>query len=233
MLRPDFAYTDTSRLAARDYKFLIDNFPEPGHSYAEIAELVHRLPTTFDSMLDSDFVSAKILDQRTLLLDVSPFLLFNVLLRQVMRQRRSAKERSVINYLANLLSIFVKTERLHRVQPHDERSYEYLVALIAEATSCDARRNFLVCTHIGNYALYLTGMLPQWIEYRHRYRKRTVSADFYIDAGRAYFQQAAVHPLAREYRLDEVFLHLARMFDFYRGKLNDIADHYRPGTIHS
>ena len=52
-------------------------------------------------MLESDHVLQRILERRGLLLEVSPFLLFNVLLRQTLPRRRTALERKVINYLAD------------------------------------------------------------------------------------------------------------------------------------
>lgn len=226
MERPDFAHTGLQSLADRDLKFLMDNFPRPGRSYEEIAQLIHRLPTTVESMLDSDFVFDKILDQRTLLLDVSPFLLFNVLLRRSHHAQRTDKERKVINYIANLLSLFIKTERLYRVQQHDKRSCEYLADMIEEADGADSRRQFLVYAHIGNYTLCLTGLFPQWIDYRRRYKRRPVDLGFYIDSGRAYYQRASTHPLAKEYQLSDVFFCLAVMFDHYRKTLNHMTKQY-------
>lgn len=226
MERPDFACTHLQPLADRDLKFLMDHFPQPGRSYEEIAEVIHRLPTTLESMLESEFVFAKILDQRSLLLDISPFLLFNVLLRRSLTDARTAQDRKVINYIANLLSLFIKTDRLYRVQQHDNKTYEYIIDMIDEAVNADSRRQFLVYSHIGNYALYLTGLFPQWIEYRHRYKKRPVDTKFFTDSGRAYFERASTHPLAREYKLSDVFFHLAVMFDQYKRALNLMARQY-------
>lgn len=226
MRRPDFAHTSADLLADRDLKFLVNNFPQAGRSYEEIAQVIHRLPTTIESMLDSEYVFNKILYQRTLLLDISPFLLFNVLLRRSLGGARTAKDRKVVNYIANLLSLFVKIDRLYRVQLTDKKTYEYIVAMIDEAARADWRRQFLVYSHIGNYALYLTGIFPQWIEYRHRYKRRPVDLKFYTDSGRAYFERASTHPLAREYQLRDVFFYLAFMFDHYRQALNHMARQY-------
>ena len=49
---------------------------------------------------------------------------------------------------------------------------------------------------------------------------------FFTNSGRAYFERAASHPLAREYGLQEVFLRLAMMFDHYRNALNYMAREY-------
>ncbi len=223
MTRPDFATTNLQPLADRDLRFLMEHFPQPGRSYEEIAQVIHRVPTTLDSMLDSEFVFRKILEQRNTLLDISPFLLFNVLLRRSIGAPRSAIERRVVNYIANLLALFVHTDRLYRVHRSDTETYEYIVDMIAEAARVDARRQFLVYSHIGNYTLWLTGLFPQWIEYRHRYKRRPVDMSFFTNSGRAYFERAATHPLAREYELSDVFLRLALMFDQYKRALNFMA----------
>lgn len=226
MSRPDFAVTDVHALQQRDLRFLIDHFPAPGRSYEEIAGLFTRIPTTVESMLDSEFVLRGILESRSLLIDVSPFLLFNVLLRQVLGSGRAPLDRRVIHYLANLLSLFVHADRAHRIAPHEHETCSYLVEMIDKATTADARRRFLIYSHIGNYSLYLSGLFPQWIEHRHRYKRRPVDTGYYIDFGRAYFERAATHPLARKYGLDEVFLRLALLFDHYQRALNDLASRY-------
>jgi hypothetical protein len=226
MQKPDFAYTNLLPLADSDVKFLIDNFPEPGHSYEEISEVMRRLPTTLDSMLDSEFVFHEIFEQRNALLDISPFLLFNVLLRRSLGQVRSARERKVINYIANLLALFVKTDRAYRVHRADAQTYEYIVDMIQEASRSDTRRQFLVYSHIGNYTLWLTGLFLDSIQYRHRYKRRPVDVSFFTNSGRAYFERASSHPLAREYELNDVFLRLAMMFDHYRNALNYMAREY-------
>ncbi|HQU15869.1 MAG: hypothetical protein B7Z66_06335 [Chromatiales bacterium 21-64-14] len=228
MTHPDFAVTDVHTLQHRDLRFLLEHFPEPGHSYEEIAVLIGEFPTTLESMLDSEFVSREILESRELLLDISPFLLFNVLLRQVLGRQRSPVDRRVIHYIANLLSLFVNNDRVHRIQAHDPRHHEYLVGMIDEAARAEPRRQFLIYAHIGNYALYLTGVFPRWIEHRHRFKRRPVDTAYYLDFGRVYFERAASHPLAREYRLGEVFLRLALLFDQYREALNRMAQQYLP-----
>lgn len=223
MERPDFAHVGLHAMTHGDLRFLMEHFPEPGRSYEEIAQVIEHIPTTLDSMLDSEFVFHKILEKRTLLIDVSPFLLFNVLLRRSVGGARSALDRKVINYIANLLALFVKADRLYRVHGRDTETYEYIVDMIAEAARVDMRRQFLVYSHIGNYTLWLTGLFPEWIEHRHRYKRRPVDEKFYTNSGRAYFERASTHPLAREYELSEVFLRLAMMFDHYKKALNVMA----------
>jgi hypothetical protein len=224
--RPDFARTESSALARQDLRFLIDNFPAPGRDMAEIARLIQHLPTTLESMLESDFVFDSLMRKREGWVEVSPFLLFNVLLRRSLEGRRTQEDRRVINYLANILSLFVHAERLYRVQPCEENSFEYLVDLVAEGARSDERRRFLCHVHIGNFSLYLAGVHRAWIEHRHRYRRRPVTPAYYRDMGRSYFSTAARHPRAQQLGLQQVFAQLACRFEEYQDALNRLSCQY-------
>lgn len=224
--RPDFARTDLSALGREDLAFLLERFPRAGESYPEIAGVIAAFPNTLETMLESEFVTRAVLGRRGELLRVSPFLLFNVLLRRTLADHRGRRERRVVNYLANLLALFVRSDRLYRIAPGDSEPHRYIVELLEDAAEADSRRRFLVHAHVGNYALFLTGLFPRWIEHRHHYRRRPVDLGFYMDFGRAYYQAAARHPLAREYRLEDVFFRLALLFDQYVSALNRMSRQY-------
>ncbi|MCI0401715.1 MAG: hypothetical protein L0Y67_05090 [Gammaproteobacteria bacterium] len=226
MQRPDFAVTDLSRLGDRDFRFLVENFPQPGRSYEEFARVMNQLPTTFESLLNSDYLYQKVCQQSLVLRDVSPFLLFNVLLRRSLSGHRSSRDRKIVNYIANLLSIFVNADRVCRVRPHDKQTYQYLVDMIQEAQLSESRQQFLLYSHIGNYSLFISGLFPEWIEYRHRYKRRPVDTKYYINFGRTYYGLAAKHPMARHFNLDDVFLRLAMMFESYKESLNHLSRNY-------
>ena len=81
---------------------------------------------------------------------------------------RDRLERHVIHYLANLLGLFSHTERVYRLQPQDAAQYEYFADLLQEGLQADPDRRFLVDAHIGNYALYLSGLCAPWLEHRRQ-----------------------------------------------------------------
>ena len=226
MPKPDFACIDHNRLADRDLQFLIENWPKAGRSYEEIAELLHRVPASLEPLLNSESLFNKICDARQLILEISPFLFFSVLLRRSLIDRRILGDPKVINYIANMLSLFVKTDRLYRIQRHDEQISQYLTDMVIEAQNANSRRQFIIYAHIGNYSLYLTGIFPQAIEYRHRYKNRPVNMQFYIDFGREYYAHASAHTMACEYQLEEVFFRLSIMFEVYQNALNHLAKQY-------
>lgn len=226
MSRPDFAYTDVSRLTDRDVRFLVDSFPDPGRTYAEISRAMEELPTTLESMLSNREVVEAVVHERQRLVQVSPFLLFNVLLRQVVPRPRDALERRTLHYLANLLALFVDSRRLVRPTSDDPDSYEYLVDLLEEAGRSAPRRRFLVHAHVGNYSLFMTGIFGRWIEQRHRHGRRLVDSNYYADLGSASFSQASALPTAQEFSLTDLFVRLSLQFDRYRDALERLSDRY-------
>lgn len=223
--RPDIAATGLERLTQHDLRFLVENFPQPAASYAEMARLFASLPNTVESMLGAEYVHRAIFERRRELLNISPFLLFSVLLRRCMDSARTPTDRAVINYLANLLSLFVRADRVYRPEA-EGANYEYLADLAAEVEQADERRRFILQAHIGNYGLYLSGIFADWLEYRHRYQRRPLDARYYADMGRTGYREAAASRLARAYELEDVFLRLALTFDHYRERLSVLAREY-------
>lgn len=225
--RPDIATRGLERLTGADLRFLAENFPQPAASYEDMARVLAGMPSTLESLLEAEYVYQAIFEQRRELLQISPFLLFNVLLRRCLEGARTPIERAVVNYLANLLALFVRAERVHRPEAGGPRTYRYFVDLAAAAAAAgDERESFLLNAHIGNYALYLSGVFRDALEYAHRYRRRPVSPRYVADMGRAGYRDAAASRLARAYGLEDVFLRLALRFDHYRERLNRLAREY-------
>lgn len=219
MQAPDFAQLGPPPFAAQDLKFLFEHFPVAGIDSERAVQLVHERPTTLESLLESQYVFDALRDQSTLWLEVSPRLFFDVLLRRALRGRRCALERHTIHYLANLLGLFARTERLYRVQPEETQRFEYLVDLVREAAQSDAERGFVVHSHIGNYALFLAGLCRDWIDARHRYKRRPVNLEYYCRLGQSYYFTASRHRMAQRFGLNEVFAELAARFHYYRDGL--------------
>lgn len=226
MRKPDFARTELQPLDDGDLRFLIDSFPQPATSYAEIARVLDELPNTLESILTSESVVQRVIYDRDKLVRISPFLLFNVLLRQVLADHRRPAERRVVNYLANLMALFVTQHRLYRIDSADTEAYSYLVDMIEQAVGADPRRRFLVHAHVANYSLFMTGLFGSYLEERFKHGRRTVGTDYYADLGSASYSQASALPPAQEFKLTEVFVRLALTFDSYRRALGTIAVDY-------
>lgn len=226
MDRPDFAQLGPPALDARDLLFLFEHFPVPGVDAIEAVRRVHENWNTVDSLLESDYVYEAICDRSVMWLEVSPRLFFNVVLRRALPGRRCAMERRTIQYVANLLGVFARTDRMYRVQGDEEQSFKYLVDLVQEAAQSGPDRGFVVQSHIGNYALVLSGLFAPWIEHRHRYHHRPVNTEYYCKMGSSYFFTASNHHLAGEFGLRYVFRDLSDRFEYYRGGLERMGAQY-------
>lgn len=222
MQSPDFAHQDPV-FEHKDLLFLFEHFPVPGIDVVEAVRRVHEQPNTLESLLESRYVHQALLDPQSSCLEVSPRLFFDVMLRHALPGPRSAHERSVIHYLANVLALFSRTERVYRPTQGDAQPLEYLVDLVEQSSTAGYERRFLVDAHIGNYALFLSGMHADWINHRLIYKNRPVSIEYYRRMGRSYYASAASHPASEDFGLQRVFRHLADRFEHFRCGLQTLA----------
>ncbi len=228
-MQPDFARTRLDPLSEPDLHFLLAQMPGQAHDFAEVAGLLAAFPSTVESMLSSARVFDAIQDPRAQILTISPFLYFNVLLRHALDDARGRPERRVINYLANLLALFLHGDRALRADPEQPTRYRYMVELLAALEAAPEPRKFILRAHIGNYALWLTGMQGEWLEQRHRYGRRAVAPEYYAELGQGHFHQAARDPEALRLGLEDVFMRLALLFDYYRAGLRRMRGEWMAG----
>jgi len=87
----------------------------------------------------------------------------------------------------------------------------------------DAQRSFFARAHLGNYALWLSGLFPDFVESR-RWRRGGPDLDYYEDMGRRGYKLAADHRLAAEHGLAPLFSAAADRFALLRLALNSISD---------
>jgi hypothetical protein len=132
-------------------------------------------------------------------------------------------DRALADYVAALVLHFGIRDRAHRVGEADDERYDTLAALLAAIDSSDVRRSFLVRAHLGNYALWLSGLFPDRVEHL-RWRRGGPDLDYYEALGRRGFQLAADHRLAAEYGLGELYAAVAERFGRVRCALNRVSD---------
>lgn len=132
-------------------------------------------------------------------------------------------DRVLADYLASVVVGFAERDRAWRVSPADDQVYHTLVQLLGDVEGPDARRTLLVRVHLGNYALWLSGMYPDLIEHK-RWRRGGPDLDYYEAVGRRGFRLAADHRLAAEQGLAMLFATAAERFALLRHALNDVSD---------
>lgn len=137
--------------------------------------------------------------------------------------RSGEHDRALADYVASIVLHFGLGKRASRVSAHDDETYETLTDIVRDVNDPDARRSFLVRTHLGNYALWLSGLYPDLIEHR-RWKRGGPDLDYYEEMGRRGFQLAAGHRLAEQHGLTVLYTTAAERFGQLRVALNVVSD---------
>jgi hypothetical protein len=176
-----------------------------------------------DLILDDEALLHALLERRGCL-RVSSRFYFYILVRQVLR-RSDIQDRAVADYVAEVLAEFSRSERVRCVVPGQPAPLDYFFEMLAALQTADDRTSFLIRVHIGNHALFLSGVFPARIRYRAETRGFP-DLKYYEGLGRTQYRAASDHRLAQRYEVAEVFSTLAERFETTRLALNDIADRY-------
>lgn len=147
-------------------------------------------------------------------------------------QRMGEGDRGLADYVASILVHFARADRVHRVAQSDDEVYDTLVDLLEDVDDPDGRRSFLVRTHLGNYALWLSGLFPDHIEQR-RWRRGGPDLDYYEALGRRGFELASSHRLAQQHGLTTLYATAAERFAVLRLALNDVSDRLLFADVHT
>jgi hypothetical protein len=132
-------------------------------------------------------------------------------------------DRNLADFMASLFMEFGVRDRAHRLSRLDDETYETLGDIAAAADSSDPRRSFLARVHLGNYALWLSGVYPDHIEER-RWRRGGPNLEYYESMGRKGYQLAAGHRLAKETGVSDFYALVAERFRVMRIALTSVSD---------
>ena len=191
-------------------------------SSARRASLERRLEAEGpDPLLDRPELLDGLLAVRTMLVP-SEVLFFYVLVRRALLDA-GLDDREVADYLAALLLEFGRRDRAWRVGWNDDQRHRYLVDILADLEATDGERRFRVMVHLGNYALWLAGLFPDYIAARHL-RKAGPDVSYYETLGRRGYGMASDHVLADHYHLEQLLRTAAERFPLLRTALNGVSD---------
>ena len=174
-----------------------------------------------DALLDAPELAERLLAVRTLLAPSEPLFLY-VVVRHALR-RADIDDRDLADYLAAMLLDFGRRDRAWRVDWNDDQRHRYLVDILMDLEASDGPRRFKVMVHLGNYALWLAGLFPDYIAARHL-RKGGPDVGYYDALGRRGFGLASDHHLADDFGLDGVFRAAAERFPSVRTALNGVSE---------
>jgi hypothetical protein len=145
-----------------------------------------------------------------------------VVVRHALR-RLGAHDRQLADYVASVLLHFGLRERARRLAEHDDEVYDTLTRIAEDVECADPQRAFLARAHLGNYALWLSGLFPDHIEHRH-VRRGGPDLGYYEVMGRRGFELAAGHRLANAHGLAPLYGAAAEACAQRRRALNAVSD---------
>jgi hypothetical protein len=209
-----------SRLTAHDLQLLVLLLSRG--SASERRRVERRLETEGpDALLDAPQLLERLLAVQSLLVP-SDHLFFYVVVRQALRGS-GLEDRDVADYLASLLIAFGQRDRAWRIDWNDDQRHRYLVDIVQDAEQSSGDRRFKVLAHLGNYALWLAGVFPDYIAAR-RVRKGGPDLAYYDTLGSLGYGQASDHALADAYGVEDIFRIAAERFPEVRSALNEVSD---------
>jgi hypothetical protein len=174
-----------------------------------------------DGILDDERLPGAMLRSRFGAYASLPLFLY-VMVRHTLL-RVGEDDRTLSDYLAAVLLSFGARGRAARISEADDQVYDTLAALLDDVNDGDTRRSFLVRAHLGNYALWLSGIYPDYIEQR-KWRRGGPDVGYFEELGKRGFELAAEHRIAEQYGLSEVYGVIAARFGLLRVALNTISD---------
>jgi hypothetical protein len=175
-----------------------------------------------DALLDDPRTPAALLTESGVAL--APSVVFYVLVRHALLEG-GVDHRGTADYLASLVVAFGSGNRAWRISDRPGEEFRYLVDLIARMGQDDGEEAFLIRSHLGNFALWLTGLFPDFLEGRRR-RRGAPGYRYYEAMGSAGFRSAASTPQAEKLGLDELLREVADTFPLLRVALNRLSDRH-------
>ncbi len=182
----------------------------------------------FDSLLDDPRTLNAVLTAAGVA-SAPPRLVFYLLVRHALLEQ-GFRDRTTADYRTALLLEYGRGRRAYQVEAGDPQELLYLVDHLEVLATAQGRRAFLVEAHLGEFALWLSGLFPDWIE-RRRNRKGAPGLSYYEEMGSAGFRRAAAYTDAERHGLGRLYRNCAEHFPVLRVALNQLSDrHFFPSV---
>ena len=229
-------------LSENDLNFLIKSYVTKRNDYENIANLIRGDEGIIYKMLDSERVFKKVMNNTEHILEISPYFFFSLLLRRAFRTKgedkifieenieelnsanpnvfwderkliKLLKDKKISNYIANMMAKSAAGPNLFKMTEIGYVSYQQIVTMIADSLQADKTRRFYVYCHIGDYTLYLAGMVPVYVECNYGYRQKPIDKQYFVDFGKTYYSLASEHAKARRHALTDTLTQLSDGFE--------------------
>lgn len=208
-----------ARFTATDFDFVVRTLARSPSENVSLGDLLSDCETR-DAVLDSPRLIEAILSHAGQLAISSQFY-FYILARHVLREA-GINDRKLCDYVASLLETFSRMNGLRAPHMADERGRQYICDMLIALTRATAEQTFLLRAHVGNYALFLTGIFHE--NTQRRSLRGAPDLKFYEQVGRTNYGMVASHATARRCELNDVFAELADRFREVRLALNQLSD---------
>jgi hypothetical protein len=149
-------------------------------------------------------------------------LVFYVMVRHALLQRE-IHDRQLADYTAAVLLEFATAGKAHRVDGGEGEPFFYLADILVALERARGEREFLLRVHLGNFALWLGGIFPDFVTHRVQ-RRGAPPLSYYDELGAAGYRMAAGSDLALRHGLGDLFVSAADQFREVRSALNSLSD---------
>lgn len=183
-----------------------------------------------DTILDDERLPAALLQSRYGAYASLPLFLY-VMVRHALLQA-GERDRALSDYVTAMLLAFGARGRSDRISEADDELYDTLAGLLDDVNDRDPRRAFLVRVHLGNRALWIAGLFPDYVEQR-KWRRGGPDLGYFEDLGRRGFELAAEHRIAEQHGMAEVYASVAARFGLIRAALNRLSDSLLFPNLHT
>jgi hypothetical protein len=174
-----------------------------------------------DAILDDERLPRALVRSRHGAYASLPLFLY-VMVRHAL-MRAGERDRALSDYLAAVLLAFGARGRSERISENDDELYDTLAGLLEDVNDRDPRRAFLVRVHLGNQALWIAGLFPDYVEQR-KWRRGGPDLGYFEEMGKRGFELASEHRMAEQYGMAEVYASVAARFGLLRVALNSLSD---------
>ena len=188
----------------------------------ELQTLQQRLVDVgLDAILDDERLPRALVKSRHGAFASLPLFLY-VMVRHALI-RAGERDRALSDYLAAVLLAFGARGRSERISGSDDELYDTLASLLEDVNDRDPRRAFLVRVHLGNQALWIAGLFPDYVEQR-KWKRGGPDLGYFEEMGKRGFELASEHRIAEQYGMAEVYASVAARFGLLRVALNSLSD---------
>jgi hypothetical protein len=152
-----------------------------------------------------------------------PELVFYVLIRHALLED-GINDRGLADYLAGLVLAFGRDGRAYHIAD-ETTEYRYLVDIVAAGDQSTGQRAFMLRAHLGEFALWLSGLFPDHIAAREQ-RRAAPPLSYYEALGSTGYRLAAGFDEAEQHGIAELYRNCADFFPALRVALNRVADRH-------